>query len=92
MNKTITWLHLSDWHQRGPDFNQQVMCDGFGGNRFLVTSRIVGYDRSPLTSEFKHATLVELGQPDRERFVRLWYAAIHKELGVPPPPRSIPTS
>jgi tetratricopeptide (TPR) repeat protein/3',5'-cyclic AMP phosphodiesterase CpdA len=24
---TITWLHLSDWHQGGPDFNRQVVAD-----------------------------------------------------------------
>ena len=23
----ITWLHLSDWHQQGGDFNRQVVCD-----------------------------------------------------------------
>jgi predicted phosphodiesterase len=26
----VTWLHLSDWHQKGPDFdkfNRQVVCD-----------------------------------------------------------------
>ena len=23
----LTWLHLSDWHQRGPDFDRQVVCD-----------------------------------------------------------------
>ncbi|MCP4700716.1 MAG: hypothetical protein GY862_28255 [Gammaproteobacteria bacterium] len=23
----ITWLHLSDWHQQGPDFNRQVVRD-----------------------------------------------------------------
>jgi hypothetical protein len=24
---TLTWLHLSDWHQRGPDFGRQVVRD-----------------------------------------------------------------
>ena len=23
----LTWLHLSDWHQRGPDFDRQVVRD-----------------------------------------------------------------
>jgi hypothetical protein len=23
----ITWLHLSDWHQRGEDFNREVVRD-----------------------------------------------------------------
>lgn len=25
--KTLTWLHLSDWHQKGPNFDQQVVRD-----------------------------------------------------------------
>lgn len=25
--KGLTWLHLSDWHQRGPDFDRQVVRD-----------------------------------------------------------------
>ena len=59
----------------------QQMVAGFGANRFLVTSRIVGYDRSPLTSEFRHATLKELTSEDQERFVRLWYTALRKAIG-----------
>ncbi len=23
----ITWIHLSDWHQKGPDFDRQVVRD-----------------------------------------------------------------
>ena len=58
----------------------QALVARFGANRYLVTSRIVGYDRSPLTREFKHATLQELEAKDRERFVRLWYAAIRSAI------------
>jgi hypothetical protein len=36
------------------------MVAGYSENRFMVTSRIVGYDVSPLTREFKHATLNEM--------------------------------
>ena len=57
------------------------MVAGFSDNRFMVTSRIVGYERSPLTQEFRHATLMELTQEDRERFVWLWYDAIESALG-----------
>ena len=59
----------------------QQMVAGFSDNRFMVTSRIVGYERSPLTQEFKHATLRELTPADRERFVQLWYDAIRAEIG-----------
>ncbi|MGH7597405.1 MAG: NACHT domain-containing protein, partial [bacterium] len=58
----------------------QEMVAGFSANRYMVTSRIVGYDVSPLTREFKHATLKELTAEDRERFVRLWYDAIKSEI------------
>jgi len=26
-NMTLTWLHLSDWHQKGPDFDRTVVRD-----------------------------------------------------------------
>ncbi|GEM_PF-6938100 len=58
----------------------QEMVASFSANRYMVTSRIVGYDVSPLTREFKHATLKELTSKDRERFVRLWYDAIKSEI------------
>jgi HEAT repeat protein/DNA replication protein DnaC len=58
----------------------QEMVASFSANRYMVTSRIVGYDVSPLTREFKHATLRELTAEDRERFVRLWYDAIKSEI------------
>ncbi|MCP4697132.1 MAG: NACHT domain-containing protein [Gammaproteobacteria bacterium] len=59
----------------------QEMVAAYPACRYLVTSRIVGYDLSPLTREFTHATLSPLEDADRERFVRLWYAAIHAEIG-----------
>ncbi|MCP4658191.1 MAG: NACHT domain-containing protein, partial [bacterium] len=58
----------------------ESLVHAWGGNRFLVTSRIVGYERSPLTRDFQHATLCELTIADRERFVELWYAAIKAEI------------
>jgi predicted phosphodiesterase len=27
MGRTLTWLHLSDWHQRGPDFERRAVRD-----------------------------------------------------------------
>ena len=58
----------------------QEMVAGFSANRYMVTSRIVGYEQSPLTREFKHATLRELTPEDQERFIRLWYDAIKTEI------------
>jgi len=53
----------------------------YSENHFLVTSRIVGYEQSPLTREFKHATVQALTAADQQRFIRMWYAAIELELG-----------
>ncbi|MEM7532411.1 MAG: HEAT repeat domain-containing protein [Chloroflexota bacterium] len=53
----------------------------FSQNQFLVTSRIVGYEQSPLTNEFKHATLQDLRDEDKKTFVNTWYDAIRDELG-----------
>ncbi|MCL4298461.1 MAG: HEAT repeat domain-containing protein [Anaerolineae bacterium] len=58
----------------------QTTVASYNLNRFLVTSRIVGYDRSPLTREFKHATLKELGPEDKTRFVLLWHEALKTEI------------
>ncbi|MCP4697423.1 MAG: hypothetical protein GY862_11305, partial [Gammaproteobacteria bacterium] len=43
----------------------QEMVSGYSGNRYLVTSRIIGYERSPMTREFKHATLKDLSGSDQ---------------------------
>ena len=56
------------------------LVSSYGANHYLVSSRIIGYDQSPLTREFTHATLRDLGPSDRERFVRLWYTAIESEI------------
>jgi HEAT repeat protein len=59
----------------------QEMVASFSNNRFLVTSRVVGYDFSPLSDEFKKAHLQDLAPKDQERFVRLWYGAIQSVTG-----------
>lgn len=59
----------------------QNMVASFSGNHYLVTSRIVGYDQSPLTQEFQHATLQELTDEDKNRFVQLWYDAMQSKIG-----------
>ena len=58
----------------------RTMVASYGQNRFLVTSRIIGYEQSPLTSNFTHATLRDLSGDDQARFVKLWYEAIESEL------------
>jgi HEAT repeat protein len=58
----------------------QKMVAAYDQNRFMVTSRIVGYDVSPLTREFTHATLKDLTTKEQEHFVNLWYDAIATEI------------
>lgn len=45
----------------------------FEQNRFVVTSRIVGYREAPLTEEWYHVTLTDFGVPEIERFVKAWH-------------------
>jgi HEAT repeat protein/GTPase SAR1 family protein len=45
-------------------------------NRFLITSRQVGYQEAPLSDrEFIHHTILPFSDEDIERFVRRWYEA-----------------
>jgi hypothetical protein len=60
----------------------QKMVAEYNGNYFLVTSRIIGYDVSPLTQEFQHATLKALTSKEQELFVNLWYDAISTEITI----------
>ncbi len=52
------------------------MVKRHGENRFLVTSRTVGYDRSPLEQGFEHFTLSPLRTVDQERFAAHWLQAM----------------
>ncbi len=56
------------------------------GNRFVVTSRIAGYERAPL-SGFGHVTVLPFDDKDIERFVGLWCQAY--EHGRDPNPDAI---
>ena len=53
----------------------------YQANRFLVTSRVVGYRQAPLAGAFAHFTLREWGDEAIERFVGNWYQAIETEAG-----------
>ena len=47
----------------------------FPSNRYVVTSRIVGYDEAPLDRRaWAHHTILPLGDDDIHEFVRKWYA------------------
>ncbi len=53
----------------------------FENNRFLVTSRIVGYRQSSLASDFVHATLSDWDEEEIQQFLLQWYRAIEVETG-----------
>ena len=46
------------------------------GNRFIVTSRIAGYEAAPLTGNFAHYTLESLDQQQIEKFITRWCHAV----------------
>ena len=51
----------------------------FASNRFLVTSRIVGYRQNQLSGDFAHVTLSDLTEEQIQQFLRQWYKAIESE-------------
>ena len=56
------------------------------GNRFVVTSRIAGYDQAPLSSdEFTHLTIQPFDEEDIARFAGQWCHAYETRGGVTTP-------
>ena len=54
----------------------------FENNRFLVTSRVVGYRQSALSSDFVHVTLSDWDKEEILQFLQQWYRAIEVESGT----------
>lgn len=53
------------------------------GNRFIVTSRIAGYDQAPLDAgEFTHLTIQPFDEEDIARFARQWCRAYETRGGA----------
>ena len=63
--------------ERVDDF---IADPAFAGNQIVITTRIVGYERSGLTGRFSHFTLAELNDEQIADFVNSWYGAIHDEM------------
>jgi len=52
----------------------KALAARFPGNRYLVTSRVVGYEEAPLDHrDFTHHTILPLEDDDIREFVRKWY-------------------
>ena len=52
-----------------------AFADDFLGNRFVVTSRIVGYDQSALPPRFDHVLLRDFSDQQGQAFLRQWFEA-----------------
>ena len=71
-----------DPHQRGLVVSEiEDLIARYPDNRYVVTSRTVGYDQARLDSEFRHFTLAELPPEAIRDFVERWYRAIEHESG-----------
>ncbi|HET9209306.1 MAG TPA: SUMF1/EgtB/PvdO family nonheme iron enzyme [Thermoanaerobaculia bacterium] len=64
------------------DFYSRHRKAGKGGNRFVLTSRIVGYREVRLAAEgLVEATLVDFDDEEIEAFLGQWTAALEKAVG-----------
>jgi energy-coupling factor transporter ATP-binding protein EcfA2 len=56
-----------------------ALANRYPRNRFIITSRIVGYEEAPLDRrEFAHHTILSLTDDDIREFVKKWYTAREK--------------
>ncbi|HZW25201.1 MAG TPA: HEAT repeat domain-containing protein [Gallionella sp.] len=54
----------------------------YPGNRYLVSSRIIGYDAAPLGSAFNTATLEPFNDEQMEVFFRQWLYAVERQEDI----------
>jgi len=60
----------------------EYLLEQYYGNRFLVSSRIIGYDAAPLGSSFYTATLEPFSDEQMEAFFRRWILAVEKHEDI----------
>lgn len=65
--RTITSRHI-----------EQLVSE-FQSNRFIITSRIIGYSQSPLSGNFTHVTLTDLDEETIQLFLKKWHRAVEAE-------------
>ncbi|WP_437925716.1 sister chromatid cohesion protein PDS5 [Sorangium sp. So ce291] len=51
---------------------QLIQHEGGRGNRFVVTSRVVGYREAPLPGDLPHVTVLDFGPEEVGTFVKKW--------------------
>ena len=60
----------------------EALRQHYPGNRFVVTSRIVGYDAAPLGGGFNTATLEPFNDEQMSQFFQRWYYAVEKNEDI----------
>ncbi|MBK7493307.1 MAG: HEAT repeat domain-containing protein [Nitrosomonas sp.] len=60
----------------------EALRQHYPGNRFVVTSRIVGYDAAPLGGGFNTATLEPFNDEQMSQFFQRWYCAVEKNEDI----------
>jgi formylglycine-generating enzyme required for sulfatase activity/energy-coupling factor transporter ATP-binding protein EcfA2 len=60
--------------------NVESFVNRFDQNRFVVTSRVVGYREAPLAEGWYHVTLVDFGMAEIEHFVKAWLVSYQLAL------------
>jgi HEAT repeat protein len=63
--------------ERVDDFLSDPM---FAENRMIITSRIVGYQRTGRTGQFLHFVIQELDNDNIHQYVKHWYKAVREEM------------
>ena len=60
-----------------------AMANRYARNRFIVTSRLVGYEEAPLDrNDFAHHTVQPLSDEDIKLFVEKWYKARERDVAI----------
>lgn len=60
----------------------EALRQHYPGNRFVVTSRIVGYDAAPLSGGFNTATLEPFNDKQMSQFFQRWCYAVEKSEDI----------
>jgi transcriptional regulator with XRE-family HTH domain len=66
------------WRKRVTQKIEQFVSE-YRANRFVVTSRLVGYRENQLTGNFTHVQLIEWGEPHIVGYLEKWYQAIREK-------------
>ncbi|MBE9042702.1 tetratricopeptide repeat protein [Oscillatoriales cyanobacterium LEGE 11467] len=56
----------------------EVFVSTYAGNKFVITSRIAGYQEVNLSGRFSHFTIIEMEREQVEQFLRRWCLAVEQ--------------